>query len=305
MEFRPIPDCRLYLHSLERGAHAFVVVSMFTPEFRAQADRLAASISQLGLPFALYEIPAVHTSTSPKGIDEIAFSKANFINWTLLTYGCPVLYVDADVVFSKLPSTIPALRQNDVDFACYNWLADESTDAYRPTPVTLDGTHFTDRFYTYSHAVDSFDATQLMSSGPVQYYSVGSLSLLLAWLNVVNLLPTVPDDQSLDYAHNFVVDRTRLRTNWLGKEYCRYPWWPHVEPVIRHVGFPAPYNPARNFTNTTGKPRIDEAKTRTLPARGPFPRDCLIDTKDRVLFRLDAKGVIAPFSRFAMPLWLD
>jgi len=305
MDFCPLPDCSLYQHSLANGQRPFVIVSMFTPSLRHQADRLAASIRQFDLNFALFEVPTVHRSISAKGTDQIAFSKANFINWTLLNFGCPVLYLDIDVVLCQHPTALASLQRDNIDFACYNWLADAATDGYMPFPVKTNADTIHDRFYKFTHAVDAYDVSQLMCSGPVQYYSFNALPLLLSWINVVDRLPSVPDDQSLDCAYNFIVNKKLFRAAWLGKEYCRYPWWIHVQPIIKHPDVPAPPDPAVDFTNTTKMQRLNLAATKTLPAQGPFPRDCLIDTQEGVLLRPGEQGELMPFGRFTTPLWLD
>ena len=77
----PIPFTgRLQLKGGDLMAHpSFVVVSMFTPSHREMATRLATSLEQLGLPFALYEVPTIHRSVSPGGNDDRSNTKANFI----------------------------------------------------------------------------------------------------------------------------------------------------------------------------------------------------------------------------------
>jgi hypothetical protein len=255
------------------GGQGVIVAAMFTANLMPFADRLRASLEQFDLPFVLREVPMVHRSISPRGSGDINYCKPAFIERMLNEHGS-VLYVDADVVFRAPPSEILRAAKEGVHFASYNWLADDATDAYLPIPMT--------QFYRFSHSVDSFDPSQLVVSGPVQFYSGKALPLLRAWLDTIRRFPNVTDDESLDYAFNFMIERDQMHTRWLGKEYCRYPWWPHIRPVIDHPEFPATADPRRTFNAATGHERFDTSRVEIRPSRAPFPRDRLIDMQDKL-----------------------
>ncbi len=113
-------------------AAPFIVCAMRTPDYRQQAERLAASLDIFSLAHALFEVPQIHRSTSPKGGDALDFSKPRFIATMLRQFGRPVLYVDGDMVFRQFPALIGQLCAEGRDFAIYNWLADSMNDAWRP-----------------------------------------------------------------------------------------------------------------------------------------------------------------------------
>ena len=60
------------------------------------------------MPAAFYAVPQVHQSISLNGTDNLAFSKPDIIRVALETFGKPVLYVDADMVFKDPPEKIRA-----------------------------------------------------------------------------------------------------------------------------------------------------------------------------------------------------
>ena len=169
---------------------AFVVASMFTPSHREMATRLAASLERFGLPFAVYEVQSVHRSISAAGEDDPAYTKANFISFVLDEFRAPVLYVDCDCVFRALPKRIHSLVAEACDFAIYNWLADEHTDAFKPCiipnappPARSDRP----RYFQFSHSVDWFCPDQLICSGAVQFFSgtTAARDLLATWHHVI------------------------------------------------------------------------------------------------------------------------
>jgi hypothetical protein len=207
----------------------------------------------------------------------------------------PLLYVDADVVFRENPVELLRLAREGTDFAIYNRLADPCTDGYLPIPGARD-------LYRFAVAVDQYDPLQLVCSGAVQFYndSAAARGLLASWLDTVTRWPAVADDESLDYAYNFLIHRSGIRTAWLGKEYLRYPWWIYVRPVIDH---PDPVTPhgMRGFGATTGVERFRPCGA--LPPQGPFPRDCTIDVERKLALRMSERG-LQPFARVSIPLWL-
>src|SRR5262249_12528964 len=146
--------------------------------------------------------------------------------------------------------------------------------------------------------------TQLFSSGATQYYAPSAVPLLRAWLDAIDRFPGVCDDELLDYAFNFGIDKNQIRATWLGKEYCRYPWWIHVQPIIDHPEFPAFISDARNFKTVSGRERFDLGKATIYEPRCPFPRDCFIDTQKKLLLRLDEQGIATVIGRFTTELFL-
>jgi hypothetical protein len=304
-DFRPLAGSRIYAQSSPRRDLPFVVASMFTANVRPLADRLKFSLEKLQLNFVLYEVPTIHCSISTKGTDDITFCKPNFIRFVLSEHHSPILYVDADVVFRRMPDKVLEFVTQRIDFAAYNWLADAATDAYMPQTVACNGVSFSNRFYGFSHSVDDLDPAQLIVSGAVQYYASGADPLLRHWLETINRFPRVMDDQVLDYTYNFVLRKRTLRTSWLPKGYCRYPWWIHVQPVLDHPEFPTIPDPTRTFKFASGIERFNLESTRVCRSAGPFPRDCLIDTYEKCLIRTDRGGAPVAVHRFATELWIN
>ena len=264
----------------------FIVCAMFTASYRLKAERLAASLDQLGLGYALFETPQVHRSISGRGSDDTAFAKPRFIGDMLKHFGKPLLYVDADTVFRQPPTQIAALCV-DTDFAVYNWLADNENDAWMPA-----GDAGLWKFY---FAMDALSDSQLAASGAVQFWNdtQAARALLAAWEAALAGFPGVQDDHCLDFAFNHT--GAGLRSHWLSKDYARYAFWPYIDPVIDHPDFPAPQS--GQFA-ALGMKRVDAAKV-TMPARKlrPFPRDGLIDASKNLLLTLQPDG-----SRAATPL---
>jgi hypothetical protein len=295
----PIPFTgRLELKGGDLAAHpSFVVASMYSPSHRDLATRLATSLEQLGLPFAIYEVPAVHRSISPRGNDDLVFTKANFISFVLDEYRTPILYVDCDCVFRAPPKRIAVLVADGCDFAVYNWLADEHTDAFLPCNVSTSAVPVGSnrpRFYRFSHSVDAFAPDQLICSGAVQFYSTNAAAhdLLEAWSNAVRDFPGVSDDECLDYAFNFRRSMTqRARSSWLDKSYARYMYWIYARPVIDHPQLPTigdPTHPTIKAAYGISRAKFEHAEIR---ADGRlFPRDAVIDVEQRLILRPRATG---------------
>jgi hypothetical protein len=149
-----------------------------------------------------------------------------------------------------------------------------------------------------------FDPNQLVCSGAVQYYAntAGARNLLRSWLAAIHRYPDVADDESLDATFNFPTTAP-VTTAWLEKEYCRYPWWIHIRPVIDHPDGPAAVDHSRSFVKRVGQDRIDAARLRSRPSKGPFPRDCVIDVEAKILYRLVGKKLV-PMGPFDTKLWL-
>jgi len=268
-----------YAQSSGHQAWPFTVVSMFTANMAALAERLKASLERFDLNYALYQVPTVHRSISPRGGDDLNFCKPAFIGRMLKQHETPILYLDADTVIRAAPSKVALFASQPADFAIYNWLADQENALYRP----VEASH---RFYIFAHSINLFDPEQLFASGAVQFYTDNARPLLRAWWATIDRHPNVPDDQSLDFTFNFVIDRKSLRREWLDKDYCRCAFWPHVQPVIDHPQLPDS-TPRDSFPMAA---RIDLSRVRTQPVRSFFPRDLIFDSQTRNLLRMTSAG---------------
>ena len=277
------------------AAAPFIVCAMFTPDYRHQAERLAASLDRFALAHAVFEVPQVHRSISPKGGEDIDFSKPRFIAAMLRRSGKPVLYVDSDVVFRKFPELIGQLCQEGRDFAIYNWLADSMNDAWRPDDPGS-------RFWKFYFSVDIASDHQLMASGAVQLWndSAAGFTLLKDWEQSLLRHPRSEDDHCLDFACNHG-DRAGLNPRWLPKEYCRYAFWPYVDSVIDHPDFPTPVT---GHFKQLGSARFDRSKIARAQKQQPFPRDATVDALRKILLRPGADGRLSPADPLPLPLFL-
>jgi hypothetical protein len=250
----------------------FIICAQYTPDYRDKVDRLANSLKQLNLEHALIEVPQVHRSTSARGGEDIAFSKPRFIAAMLAKFQKPVLYLDSDMVVRKAPELIARLCEEGCDFAVYNWLADPMNDAWRPEP---DGRHW--KFY---FGVDIASDTQLMASGSVQLWNgTGAAQRLLAdWERSLLRHPRSEDDHCLDFAYNHG-DRGGLKSRWLPKDYCRYAFWPYVDPVIDHPEFPTPIT---GHFEQLGSARFNTAELKRVTKAAPYPRNTVMDMSSGV-----------------------
>ena len=272
----------------------FIVCAMFTPGYRARAERLAASLTALGLRHALFEVPHVPRSISPQGAGDLSFSKPRFIRSVLERFAKPVLYVDSDVIFRKSPDLVTALCAGESDFAIYNWLADPVNDAWRPEPGTP--------LWKFFFSVDVASDTQLMSSGAVQLWknADAALRLLQDWEQALLQHPRSEDDQCLDFAFNHG-DRSGLTPAWLPKGYARYAFWIYTDPVIDHPEFPAPITGA---FESLGAARFVREKLVRPEKQQPFPRHAVVDAQAGQLLQQRPGGGFAPAGPLPLPLFL-
>jgi len=299
-EFRPITDSTIYAQSWRKEGLPFVVAAMFTGSIRKLADRLKNSLEQIGLNFALFEVPSIHCSISRKGTNDITFSKPNFIRFVQSKYRMPVLYVDADVVFREMPYQVFQFAQERVDFAAYNWLADLLTDAYIPIPITIDGTLWKNRFYKFSHSIDLYDPTQLFVSGCSQYYSPDAEPLLRKWLEAIDACPDVADDELLSFAYNFSINKNSIKVFWWTKDYSRYAWWITVRPIIDHPQIPAGIGETPRITGN----HFDPQHAQHRRSQSTFPRDCLIDVKEKCIIPFSQQTGSTIIERFDTDIYL-
>jgi hypothetical protein len=278
-----------------REQPAYLIAGLYTANYRPLAERLAASLMQFGLPYALYEVPTVHRSMSVRGTDDPTYTKANFVQHLLDTHGVPILYLDSDCVIRSEPKLIRSLVEAGTEFAIYNWLADEHTDAYAPVELRgPDGQAVkpANRFFRFSHSIDAYSPTQLICSGATQLYAntPAARALLNVWAAVIDEHPGVEDDQCLDWAFNFrMPDAPRPKTQWLDKAYARYLFWIFSRPVIDHPQFPAGARPhTAPYRPLPASPRFRAELAETRVAAQLVPRDCFIDTQLKRLLRSQA-----------------
>jgi len=281
-----------------------------TPSHAPFGARLSASCRAHSLPLALFEVPTVHRSISVKGSDDARYTKSQFIRFLFDRFERPVLYLDVDCVVAQHPARIDDLLAAQVDFAIFNWYAEEHTEAYVPTEVTLqDGSArrvTTDRFYRFSHSIDSLCERQLLCSGAVQWWNrtAPAVTLLEQWQRVIERSPGSADDHCLDYAfNNYPSVAAPLRAAWLPKGYARIAWWIYERPFIDHPEIPATVDGFVPLVEMDGKRRIYTQSLKQHEVAYVFPKDCLIDTETRTLFRLSNQGW-RPVARFETPLWL-
>jgi hypothetical protein len=292
------------LRTIRGGEDAsYIIGAFFTPGYADKAQRLASSCNQFGLPYEIHEVPAVHRSISSNGTQDAAFTKANFIRHMLSRHNRPVLYVDADCEFQSYPKLLEPMARSQCDFAVYNWLADEYTDAFVPLDVTMpNGQKIKNRFYSFSHNVGQFSTSQLLCSGSVQFYrnSIPAKALLQEWFQTVLSFPGTADDECLDFAFNHL--NTVLRICWFPKAYARYRWWIYAKPVINH---PDPTN-ENNFVrikDPAGRLRYYAERTEKRDEVRLFPRNCIIDTEQQMICRM-VDGQLVAQSPTDQNFWL-
>jgi hypothetical protein len=297
----PLPFASLGKLSGE-GSSPYIVGAMFTAGYADKAKRLAASCTKFSLTYELHEVPTVHRSLSVKGSDDLRFTKANFIHHLLTTHKRPVVYLDADVEIVAEPQLLSDLVRDRIDFAIYNWLADEYTDRFYP----LDPQR---RYFRYAGSVDAYSTTQLIGGGLTQLYanSMAARALLRRWHRVVAALGDCADDNCLNYTFNNIGKfdwlRWRLRTRWLPKAYARVMFWIYVEPVITHSDILTPSSKFPDFRAPPGRKQVylDRAEKRKIPLL--LPRDCAIDTQERMLCRIVGDEYV-PFKKVPCQLWV-
>jgi hypothetical protein len=294
--------------SLSRDGDMPLICAMFTPDYAVLAERLVGSLHRLGLAHALFEVPTVHRSISPRGSDDLTYTKANFLWHLLESTRSTLLYLDADCVVRRTPELIRHLTRAGHDLATVNWLGAERNDAYVPAwlPESTQPSDTPPRYYQHGFHVDAVSEEQLMCSGAVQLWGCtdAARGLLSAWFATVAAHPQVPDDESLNFAFNNPEGewRAALRPFWLPKSYARYPWWIFDEPIIDHPDVPY-QGETRDLEDARGRRGFypERAAVRTTE---PFiPRDCVIDAETGALFRLDGEQLM-PIGRFChLPVW--
>lgn len=289
----------------------FTLGAMFTSDYAPFAERLRTSCRAHSLPLALFEVPRVHRSVSPRGAYDAAYTKANFIHFLLERYARPVLYLDADCVLAAYPTLVYELLATQVNFAAFNWLAEEHTETYIPARVVLNESGAQQltfgRFYRFSFSIDSMSQTQLICSGAALWFNTAPSArrLLADWQHVLERAPESPDDQCLDFAFNhYPAEAPPLRARWLDKSYARYAWWIYVRPVIDHPQIPMVSNGSVPLDALDGVSRLDDSAIEPQAVAHVFPDDCLIDTETGRLMR-PREGQLIPVGTITDPLWVS
>jgi len=216
------------------------VIGFFTEDRRHQALRLRESLLRLNLGHRLCLVPSVHSSITTRGDTQSWVNKPGFIGYWRGALGQAVLYVDCDMVFCDLPRLVFEIHQARYDLAVFNWLSGEDNTTYFPASPS-DAAPSGQSGMVAGFSIGFRSATQLIASGAVQYWGAGNVAtaLLHLWLTTVLANPRCRDDHSLDFAHNNFKSSLALRRFWLPRAYCRYAWWPQVDPVINHPDIPA------------------------------------------------------------------
>jgi hypothetical protein len=148
------------------------------------------------------------------------------------------------------------------------------------------GNRYSD-YYVFSHSINFISDEQLICSGGVQFYgnSVEAKKLLESWQDFIGLNPEYADDECLDYVYNnYFSDSQGLKTLWLDKSYLRFPWWPHVKPVILHPEL-HPRRERRRIGEIDGHTRFYPERCRRNESDFIFPEGYIIDTRERLLLK--------------------
>lgn len=239
----------------DAGNAPYIVISMFTSNYEDLAIRLRDSLEAHSLHFAIYEVPEIDISISPKyGKDRPDLSKPAFIKHVASSIiniesvernvraPC-ILYMDCDLIVRDDPTNYFKLGENP-DFAIFNWLAVKNNAAYVPLSIISSGQIDIDYIYTRSHSINWYDPTKLICSGPVQLWNFKSnsegalVALLDDWHQCIIDNRGTADDECLSYVFNSGDFINRLHTVWLPKTCIRYGWWIFDKPVIDHPSIP-------------------------------------------------------------------
>ena len=281
---------------------SYVIGAMFTAAYAHKAERLAASCERFALPYVIHEVPAVHSSISHRGTDDLAYTKANFIRHLLAVHRKPVLYLDADCEFVSQPDLIDELVRSGCDFAIHNGCAEECTDRFDSIELRIRPGEppIRRRFYLCTGFLGLYSSSQLMCCGCVQFYanSLAARALLSRWHRTIASHPGRGDDPCLDFVFNNLTRREWLswflRVQWLPKAYARISWWIYVKPVINHADRPSG-DPRENtdlVEDSKGRKRCYPAlMTRTR--KHLFPSGSIIDVAQNMVCKIENDELVA------------
>ncbi|HET7085172.1 MAG TPA: hypothetical protein VFI23_10410 [Rhizomicrobium sp.] len=272
---------------------SYVVGAMFTAAYSDKAERLAASCDRLGLPYMIYEVPTVHQSVSARGSDDLSYTKPNIIRRLLAECNKPVLYLDVDCEIMSEPTLIDDFARTGCDFAIYNWCADEHTDCFIPVALSPGENQppVRNRFYRFEGSVDLFSKRQMVCNGLVQFYgnSIAGRALLSRWHRTIAAFPGCTDDGALAFTFNNLTRLSWLswvlKVRWLPKSYARIAWWIYAKPVINHADLPSK-STRTAIKDPRGRKQYYGSLMEHRTPTALFPRDCIIDTEQSMLYRL-------------------
>jgi len=304
------PAMTLRFGALPSGDEPVLIVGMFTASYVKTAERLLASLRKLNLPHALFEVPTVHRSISPKGTLDPIYTKANFIWHARELAKRPVLYLDVDTVIRRNPELITQILSKGHDFAILNWLSQKSNDAWIPVPPSPGAAKGTsaNRYFQFSHSIDMVSEDQIVCSGAVQLWgnTEAATGLLAGWHDTILKFPGVADDQCLDFAFNnrLLGWDGRLRPFWLPKSYARYAWWIFDEPIIDHPDFPYSGSDWKHFDDAGSIKRLYRERLAKRTGAPPVPRDGIVDVKTGDFLRMKNNQLV-PVGKLPMKRWVQ
>ena len=184
--------------------------------YEPYADDLKKSLEAHGLDHA------VHLFESHGDWNKNNNQKPRFILEMLEKHSMPVVWLDADCEVCKKPELILGLAERKIDFASYNWYADDDN-------VLTKGSNPLHAYNPHLHAI----------SGGVLYidYNDFMLRFVDLWRDLCECRPDIVDDHflcGLLYMRRFG-GKKNLNCEWLPKAYNRMGvLWPDVDPVIDH-----------------------------------------------------------------------
>ena len=276
----------------------FLIVSFFTQNYKDKADRLINSLNNFNLNYKIFEVPTIHYSKSDKGSNDINYCMPKLIIDMLKQFKVPIIFLDCDLVVMKEPKLFYSLKEENIDFAIYNWLEDSENDGYLPVKLKINSERgeIEETYYINSVNVKLLNNPnkegQLFSSGGVAYFSESnsSINVLNEWLENIIKYPKAPDDQLLDHTFNYSSTvRKNLKVEWLDKSYCRVFWWIFSQPVINHPGHMS-HRVNDNFFQITGKERFKIENTIKRNS-SKVSKEFIIDAKNKKILKVE-KGKI-------------
>lgn len=221
------------------------VVGFYTANMEEKVCRLRESLDAHDMPYRLCEVKNVHSSITTFGNETSETLKSVFIRYWLTKLRASVLYMDCDLVVRTYPEFILKIAGSDCSLATFNWLSGEENTTYFPAENTQAYKVWQGKAYTKGFEITVKSSDQIICSGAVQFwrYKAEPLELLDIWEKNTRKHPKCRDDHLLDLSFNFFEKRQALNFASLPRAYCRYAWWPDIEPVIDHPEFPTVNQP--------------------------------------------------------------
>jgi hypothetical protein len=112
----------------------------------------------------------------------------------------------------------------------------------------------------------------------------------LRWHRTIAAFPRCADDEALDFTFNNLTRRSwlwwLLKTRWLSKSYARISHWIYAEPIINHpddLTEPSCFIP---IADPKGRKSFYRSLMKRRNPESLFPRDCIIDTEQRMVCKL-------------------